>query len=135
VLRLRHDLVMIGRAATVPLPEQFQARLGPPLARFVEAAADYLRAARVALIGRRNPPPIDAVEAALDAFATAIATARHERLTQGLPVDEVERIFALGFALEQLHQNFIDLGRCVTEFAEPGTVSKQRSQAVDLKSS
>jgi uncharacterized membrane protein YccC len=135
VLRLRHDLVMIGRAATVPLPEQFQARLGPPLARFVEAAADYLRAARVALIGRRNPPPIDAVEAALDAFAAAIATARHERLTQGLPVDEVERIFALGFALEQLHQNFIDLARCVTEFAEPGTVSKPRSQAVDLKSS
>jgi uncharacterized membrane protein YccC len=135
LLRLRHDLIMIGRAATMPLPELFQARLGPPLARFAEAAADYLRAARVALIGRRNPPPIDAVEAALDAFAVAIATARHERLTQNLPVDEVERIFALGFVLEQVHQNFIDLARCVTEFAEPGTVSKSRSQAVDLKSS
>ena len=79
----------------------------------------------------------DLCDRAFDAVSYGfwIATARHERLTQNLPVDEVERIFALGFVLEQVHQNFIDLARCVTEFAEPGTVSKSRSQAVDLKSS
>ena len=64
LLRLRHDLVMIGRAA-VPLPERFQVQLGPPLARVVETAADYLRAGRLALIARRNSPPLDEVEAAL----------------------------------------------------------------------
>jgi hypothetical protein len=36
-------------------------------------------------------------------------------ITLGLPVDTVERIFALGFALEQLRQNFRDLERCVME--------------------
>jgi uncharacterized membrane protein YccC len=123
LLRLRHDLIMIGRAAAVPLPDLFQARLGPPLARVVETAADYMRAGRVALVARRNSPPLDAVEAALNAYAGAIAAVRHERLTQALPGDVVERIFALSFALDQLHQNLIDLGRCVTEFAQSTTVS------------
>ena len=40
-----------------------------------------------------------------------------------LPSDTVERVFALGFALEQLRQNFIDLARCATEFAQPGITS------------
>jgi uncharacterized membrane protein YccC len=129
LLRLRHDLVMIGRAAAVPLPELFQARLEPPLARVAQTAADYLRGGRAALTTRRNSPPLDAVEAALDAYAAAIATARRERLTQDLPGDVVERIFALGFALEQLHQNFIDLARCVTEFAQSKTVSIRKIDA------
>jgi uncharacterized membrane protein YccC len=129
LLRLRHDLVMIGRAAAVPLPERFQVPLGPPLARVVETAADYLRAGRSALIARRNSPPLDEVEAALDVYAAAIATARRERLTQDLPGDVVERIFALGFALEQLHQNFIDLARCVTEFAQSNTASTGKIEA------
>jgi hypothetical protein len=30
----------------------------------------------------------------------------------------VERIFALGFALDQLEQNFNDLARCVSESAQ-----------------
>src|SRR5712691_4626111 len=123
LLRLRHDLVMTGRAAAVPLPELFQARLGPPLARVVETAADYLRAGRAALAAHRNSPPLDAVEAAPDAYAAAIATARRERLMRDLPDDVVERIFALGFVLEQLHQNFVDLARCVTEFAQSNTGS------------
>ena len=116
---------MIGRAAAVPLPERFQVQLGPPLARVVETAADYLRAGRLALIARRNSPPLDEVEAALDVYAAAIATARRERLTQDLPGDVVERIFAL----EQLHQNFIDLARCVTEFAQSNTASTGKIDA------
>jgi len=106
---------MIGRAAAVPLPEQFQVRLGPPLARVVETSADYLRASGAALMARRGPPALDAVDTALDAFAAEIANARRDRLTQDLPSDALERIFTLGFALEQLRENFIDLARCTTE--------------------
>ena len=36
LLRLRHDLVMIGRAAVEPLPEPFRTRLAPWLARIAE---------------------------------------------------------------------------------------------------
>jgi len=35
-----------------------------------------------------------------------------------LPADAAERFFALGFALEQMHQNFSDLRERVNEWAE-----------------
>jgi uncharacterized membrane protein YccC len=119
LLRLRHDLVMVGRAAAVPLPERFKERLGAPLARFAEAAGAYLRASAAALKARQQPPPFAAVEATLDAYAAEIAAARREQLTRDLPIETVERIFALGFALEQLRQNFNDLACCVSENAQP----------------
>ena len=54
VLRLRHDLVMIGRATVVPLPADVQARLAAPLARVSETMAAYLRAIAAALRTRRR---------------------------------------------------------------------------------
>ena len=123
-LRLRHDLVMIGRAATSPLPDAVRSRLEAPLAHVGEAFADYLRASGAALLAGRGPPPLDAVETALDAYAAEIAALRRQGLTRSLPGDEAERFFALGFALEQMHNNFKDLERCVAEWAgqpkEPG---------------
>jgi uncharacterized membrane protein YccC len=117
LLRLRHDFVMIGRAAAVPLPEAIQKRLGTPLARVAQTAADYLRRSGEALVAGQGPPPLGPVEAALDGCAEAFAAMRQAGLTLGLPVDTVERIFALGFALEQVRRNFHDLERCVREMA------------------
>src|SRR5262249_48338578 len=45
---LRHDLIMIGRAAVAPLPGAFGTRLGPWLARVCETVADDLRASAAA---------------------------------------------------------------------------------------
>jgi len=115
LVRLRHDLVMIGRAAAEPLPGQVQARLGPLLARVAETTADQLRRRGEALAGRREPAL--AAEAAFDNYAEAIASAGREGLTQGLPVDALERIFTLGFALDQMRQDLRDLDRCVSEIA------------------
>jgi uncharacterized membrane protein YccC len=117
LLRQRHDLVMIGRAAAAPLPGPLLMGLGPPLARLVEVAADYLCACSGALLARRAAPSLDAVVAALQEYAAAIAAARRDRLTHVLSVDEVERIFALSFAFEQLHADFIDLAGSVNELA------------------
>jgi uncharacterized membrane protein YccC len=117
LLRLRHDLVMIGRAAAVPLPEAFRSRLAPRLAHIGETAADYLRACAGALLARRGPPSPAAVEAALDSYDAEFAAMRREGLTRNLSEETAERVFALGFALEQLRRNFNDLGRCITEFA------------------
>jgi hypothetical protein len=113
LLRLRHDLVMIGRAAAVPLPEAFQQRLGPLLAKAATTATDYMRQSGEALAARGAPPPLGATEAALDACASAFAAIRCEDLLPRLSIDKVERIFALGFALEQVRRNFHDLERCV----------------------
>jgi uncharacterized membrane protein YccC len=118
LLRLRHDLVMIGRAAEAPLPEAFRMRLAPLLARVSEAVGDCLRETAATLRGRRAPPSLDAVDSALDGYAVEWAAVRREGLTRDLPTDEVERIFVLGFALEYLRQHLKDLRRCVQECAQ-----------------
>jgi len=117
LLRLRHDLVMIGRAALEPLAEPVKARLGPRIERVAETAADYLRASGAALTGRLAPPSLGDVDSALDGFAAELAAIRYEGLTRGWSNEAVERLFALGFALDQMHQNFRDLARCVTDFS------------------
>jgi uncharacterized membrane protein YccC len=127
LFRLRHDVVMLGRAAVVPLSETLQARLAPPLARAAETAVDYLRGSSAALIARRNPPPLVAVDAAFDGCAAEITALRREGLTCDLTVDSLERLFALGFALEQLRHDFRELEQCVTEDARSimGTALKR----------
>jgi uncharacterized membrane protein YccC len=123
LLRLRHDLVMIGRAASEPLPERFRSRLGPRLATVSTTAAAYLRASAAALSTRGAPPSLDALEAALEGYDAEFAAMRREGLTRDLPDDAIERVFVLAFALEQLRRNFNDLARCVTEFAQSSSSS------------
>src|SRR5262245_18156418 len=82
LLRLRHDLVMIGRAAAVPLPEAFRSRLAPRLANIGETTADYLRACAGALLARQGPPLLEATEAALDGYDAEFAAMRREGLTR-----------------------------------------------------
>jgi hypothetical protein len=81
------------------------------------AFADYLRASGASLLAHRGPLSLKAAESALDAYAAEIAALRREGLTQSLPGDAAERVFALGFALEQMHDNFKDLQRCMAEWA------------------
>jgi uncharacterized membrane protein YccC len=126
-LRLRHDLVILGRAATSPLPEAFRARLEAPLARVGKTFADYLRASGAALQAGRGPPPLAAAESALAAYAAEVDTVRREGLTRGLPGDATESFFALGFALEQMHNNLKDLERCVTDWAPSSKEAGRRT--------
>ena len=117
LLRLRHDLVMIGRAAVVPLPQSLGPRLEPRLAAVGVAFADYMRASGVALLSGQGPPSAEAEEAALAAFSSEIDALRREGFTRSLSSDAAECFFALAFALEQMHKNFKDLERCVAEWA------------------
>jgi ribosomal protein S18 acetylase RimI-like enzyme len=123
MLRLRHDLVMIGRAGMAPLPEPFRSRLGAYLARVSETAADYLRASATVLLARQGSPSLDPVESALDGHAAEFAALRREGFTRRLSDEAVERIFALGFALDQLRLHLRDLARCVAELAPTRSVA------------
>ncbi len=81
ILRLRHDVVMIGRASVVPLPANLQARLAAPLADVSEAIVGYLRSV-AALVAqrrrcRRRSQPVDE---ALQAYAR-----RSRRVAQRRP--------------------------------------------------
>ena len=118
ILRLRHDLVMIGRASAEPLPPELKPRLAPPLAKVSDAIVSYLRAVATALRAGVGSPAILPVQAALLAYATEIEASRREGLTRDLSVDAAERFFALGFALEQIRQNLSDLERCTAGWCE-----------------
>src|SRR6266852_550496 len=123
ILRLRHDVVMIGRASVVPLPSDLQTRLAAPLANVSDAIATYLRSTAAALRSGVGAPAIWPIHEALQGYAAEIASLRSEGLTRGLPGDVAERFFALGFSLEQMRQNLKDLERCVAEWSETPSVA------------
>jgi uncharacterized membrane protein YccC len=115
LLRLRHDLIMIGRAAVAPLPQALQTRLGPPLAQVTKTVAEYFHETAEVLTRGGSPSLLDAAEAAIEGYAEAFTKVRGEGLTVGLSMDTVERIFALGFALEEMRAHLRDLNRSVNE--------------------
>ncbi|MBR1242834.1 FUSC family protein [Bradyrhizobium sp. AUGA SZCCT0274] len=117
ILRLRHDVVMVGRECLVALPANVQARLDTPLSGVREAIDAHLRASAAALRSGANPPVIDPVQFALQGYAEEVASVRRDGLIRGLPGDVAERFFALGFSLEQMRQNIGDLDRCVAEWS------------------
>ena len=117
LLRLRHDLVMIGRAAVVPLPRNLADRLHPLLESIAASAKNYLHGSATVLASHRSAPSLDRFKAALEAYTSEIAALRNEGVMRSLSSSELEHVFALGFALEQLEQNFSDLARCLQEHA------------------
>ena len=116
LLRLRHDLVMVGRAAATPLPEGMGEGLSPPLQAVAEASSGFLRASGAALLAGGPPPPLEPFERTLAAYEAAVQAVRNEGLTRALSADAVERFFAMGFALEQMHDNLRDMQRVVREW-------------------
>lgn len=125
LLRLRHDIVMLGRAGTEPLAAELRNQLTPVLDRIGQAASQYFRGCALALSHRRVlPPRVEPLQAELVACATEFAAVR-QREQMHLSPGQLERLFVLGFALEQLQSNIIDLARCVREW----TVSPRRIAA------
>jgi hypothetical protein len=117
LLRLRHDMVMLGRAVGCELPGPVRARLAPSAADIAHATTDFLRASAAGLRDLKPPPSIDAVGEAFAAYTVAFEAVRREGLTRDMPSDMVERFFALGFALEQLREHLADLHRVIGEWA------------------
>ena len=94
ILRLRHDVVMIGRASLVPLPPALQVRLAAPLADVSGAIVGYLRSVAGALRAAGVPPAIAPVDDALQSYAATVAALRGDGMTRDLPGDVVESFFA-----------------------------------------
>jgi len=117
LLRLRHDLIMIGRAAVAPFPDTLRTHLGPPLEEVTKAVAEYLHQTAEVLTRGGIPSLLDPAEAAIEGYAEAFTKVRSDGLTVGLSMDTVERVFALGFALEEMRAHLRDLDRSVSELS------------------
>lgn len=114
LLRLRHDVVTVGRIARgEPLPEPVQGRLAPKLAALGRAGGDYLKASGVALAARRPPPSEAGLEEAFVAALAETTALRRQGFTRELTDEAVGRFFTLAFALEEMRRTFRDLGHDV----------------------
>ena len=110
--------MILIRAVAEPLPSAVAERLVPPLARFGREGGQFLLGcANRELSHRDAPPSLEPFDAALKACDSEIAALRREGLTRPLSTAEVERLFALGFALDQLFQNAGDLARRIEEYS------------------
>jgi len=117
VRRLHHDLIMVARAASAPLPEAARARLQEPLDKLAAELGAFLTDAAEALAHRRAPPAGEAVVAALAGEAEAVSDLRALGMTRAFADDEVARLYGLAFALEQLGANLADLSARAEELA------------------
>jgi uncharacterized membrane protein YccC len=127
LLRVRHDLIMIGRAALAPFSEELASRLEPLLRDIAASSRVFLLGNARALASQDVPPSPSSVNAALESYAAEIARLRRQGVVRTLPSAELERLFALSFALDQLHQHFLDLARCVEEWAGHSRAEKGNS--------
>lgn len=109
LMRIRNDFVTISSATVKPLPEGPARRLEPSLTRFGEEASAFLRGSGGAIADRTSPPPIAPVAASLSAYGDEFVALRVEGFERTMASDDVERLYALGFALEQLCRDLTDL--------------------------
>ena len=108
--RLWYTLAMAARAARSPLPEEVATRLAPSLRQVSDAAGDAIARLATAYAGKTARPDIAGVEAALEAFDTAMADLRRSGVLRPMATEDAARVFAFAFALGQLSQNLNDLG-------------------------
>jgi uncharacterized membrane protein YccC len=118
IRRLSHDFVIVARARSAPLPAPVVERLGPPVHALSAALSAHLGEIGAAL-AIRSPPP-GRVEDGFGGVHQAIADMRRDGITRGLSGEEIERVFGLSFALDQLRRNLDDLVGHARELALPG---------------
>jgi uncharacterized membrane protein YccC len=115
--RVRHDLVMIGRASTNPLPARILDRLAPSLKALQEETCFLLLGIAKSLQTRTAPPDAEGFRAALHAFVSETESLRSHALSHDLPYGSFGQVFALGFAFEQFRKNLEDLLERTKELA------------------
>lgn len=115
--RLGTDLASIGRATAEPWDASLVDPLAGPATTVAAATAAFLTACGLALTERRAPPSIEPLATALDGFSVAVAQLRHGGQTRPLPGPAIERLFGLGFALDQMRRDAEDLTERITELA------------------
>lgn len=110
--RVYHDLVLLGRIASQPFPDDDTARASPYVARIVETGAQFFRDAGRALLRQASPPASAAFDTALQDLSAAMGGASQSGSHA-----------VLGFAIEQTRRDVRDLWARMQELAKPVTKS------------
>lgn len=116
-MRLRHDLVIIGRASNAPLPETLLEALEPAITTVSASITRHLFACASSLRDRRPAPSLEEVAKSAMEYSERVDAARQRQLFRDLSASAVEHVFAIGFAVEQMRRDLQDLDRCVDQWA------------------
>ncbi|MEE3622719.1 FUSC family protein [Nitrospirillum sp. BR 11752] len=119
--RVRHDLVMVGRATADRAASDGAAarRLEGPQADVRRQGVLFLRHAATALRTQGQAPDIEPVQAAARAYLDTVQALRAEGVLRELPRGVTGQIYTLSFALEQLTQDLTDLHARAAEMSPP----------------
>ncbi|MDQ0390216.1 FUSC family protein [Labrys monachus] len=118
--RVRHDLVIIGRASATELPLAVKPALEDPLLGVRDAAIAMLRGTATALRAATPPPDLAAFDASLAIYVAAMDALRAGGVIRRMESEEVGRIYALRFGFEQLGLDLRDLSERGRELVEKG---------------
>jgi hypothetical protein len=113
--RISHDIIMLARVLSNPLPEPLSVRLAGPAKRVGSAAGEFLTKLVDALNRNTAVPPLVSLKQALSEYEQTIAELRRDRLMVPLSAEDAERVFGTAFALQQLVGNLADLADRVGE--------------------
>jgi hypothetical protein len=116
LLRLRHDLVIIGRAAARPLPQELLSKLATRISAVGSVIGDYLLASARALGSAQPPPGKSQVDDVMNAYVSEVTALRAAGILNALSGDELEQLFTMSLALDELRNHLTDLERCVEEW-------------------
>ena len=115
--RLRHDLAILGRTMSAPLPDPVGGILLEPITDLSAAISDFLAGCAVAFTKRHVPLSLSGVDGAFAIQSQAVTMMRQQGLSRALADDELARIFGLEFALGQLRRDLGDIRERGAEFA------------------
>ena len=117
LLRLRHDLVILGRVVQSPFPPAVKPWLKAPLLKVGEEIGSYLHASAAALLSKGVAPSPVSVEAAISEFSAQLAVLQKLGHLRRIPSEDAERLHAASFALEQMRLNLADLEHRIADWS------------------
>ncbi|MBB6255338.1 putative membrane protein YccC [Nitrospirillum iridis] len=128
--RIRHDLVMVSRAtANQPASGNAAARrLYETQAGVRRQGVWFLRHAALALRTQGQPPAIEPVQAATQAYLDMVQTLRAEGVLRELARGVTGQIYTLSFAVEQLAQDLADLHARADEMRPPARMADKKPE-------
>ncbi|MBV8650990.1 MAG: FUSC family protein, partial [Alphaproteobacteria bacterium] len=115
--RLGFDMASLGRATSDAWDTCLSDRVMAPAQAVAAAMATFLTDCGQALIARRPPPPIEPLATALADYGRTVEALRHDGVTRPLPGPALERLFGLGFALDQMRLDAEDLTERIADLA------------------
>jgi hypothetical protein len=116
--RLRHDIDILGRALSAPLPQTAPERLRMALRILLAALSGGLAASAEALASGEETPSLDGVKAAVGEYRASLGAG--EPFFSIEKNEDFQRTFTLLFMAEQALRNAQDLADRATELAAAG---------------